>query len=249
MRRRFDFFVLLWVVCVSGSGIAFVGCAKKSSPPVDGSTGKPYSVYGKTYYPLLSVDEYVERGVASWYGTKFHGRTTSSGDIYDMNAPTAAHRILPFGSVVEVVNVKNGKKTVVTINDRGPFVKDRIIDLSRKGALDLDMIGPGTAPVEITVVGIDDRYTQPQAPGTSLGDPWVGKFAVQVGAFSTEETARLLKEKLSPDYGHVYVASFKGTEKTLYRVRVGIFKTLKETIRVQKQLEVAGYENTFMVAE
>jgi rare lipoprotein A len=226
------------------------GCTKKPSPSPDAAaTGRPYSVYGKTYYPLLTVDEYEEQGIASWYGTEFHGRKTSSGEPYDMNAPTAAHRILPFGSVAEVTNRTNGKKTVVTINDRGPFVKDRIIDLSYRGAQELDMVGPGTAPVTITVVGIDNRYTQPLPSGAPAYDPWSGTFAVQVGAFSTEETARALKEKLSGLYEQAYILRFEQKNKTLYRVRVGPFETLKETIKVQKQLAAAGYGNTFMVAE
>jgi rare lipoprotein A len=228
---------------------ALAGCAKKAMPPPGEKVGAPYSVYGRTYYPLLEVDEYVERGVASWYGKKFHGRTTSSGEVYDMYAPTAAHRILPFGTVVQVTNLTNGRKTVVTINDRGPFVKDRIIDLSQKAAHDLDMVEPGTASVEIEVVGIDEKYAPPKASLDDLTIPWSGSFAVQVGAFSAEANAHRLKDKLSLQYGRAYVVPYDGKEKTLYRVRVGTYETLKETIKVQKKLEGHGYTNTVMVAE
>ena len=110
-------------------------------------------------------------------------------------------------------------------------------------------MGPGTTPVEITVVGIDDRTTKTQNSGALIGDPWSGTFSVQVGAFSTEESAQRLKEKLSPHCKRVYIAPFEAKGKTLYRVRVGTFKTLKETKKIQKKLESQGYLNTFMVAE
>jgi rare lipoprotein A len=241
--------LLFWAICLVLLAQALTGCAKQATAPPGEKLGAPYSVNGKTYYPLLEVGEYVERGVASWYGKKFHGRTTSSGEVYDMYAPTAAHRILPFGTVVQVTNLTNGRKTVVTINDRGPFVKDRIIDLSQKAALDVGLVGPGTAPVEIEVVGIDDKYAPPKASLDDLTIPWSGSFAVQVAAFSAKANAHRLKDKLSHQYGRVYVVPYDGQEKMLYRVRVGTYESLKETIKVQKKLERHGYTNTFMVAE
>ena len=238
-----------WAICLVILAHILGGCARKAVPPPGKKVGKPYSVNGRTYYPLLEVDEYVERGVASWYGKKFHGRTTSSGEVYDMYAPTAAHRILPFGTVVQVTNLTNGRKTVVTINDRGPFVKDRIIDLSQKAAHDVGLVGPGTAPVEIEVVGVDKKYAPAKESLDNLSISWTGPFAVQVGAFSTEVNAHRLKDKLSLQYGRAYVVPFDGKGKTLYRVRVGTYETLKETIKVQKKLEGHGYTHTFIMAE
>ena len=109
-----------------------VGCA--SDKVVYQNTAKPYTVLGQTYYPMKSADGFSETGVASWYGSKFHGRKTASGERYNQNKMTAAHKTLPFGSRVRVRNEKNGKTVIVVINDRGPFVKGRIIDLSRAAA-------------------------------------------------------------------------------------------------------------------
>jgi len=198
-----------------------------------------YEVDGKIYQPLGEVKDYVERGVASWYGEDFNGKETSSGEIYNMFDRTAAHRILPFGTRVQVTNLETGKITVVTINDRGPFVKDRIIDLSYTGARDIGLVGPGTAPVELKVVGA--------ANSASL--EWSGNFAVQIGAFKERENAALLKAKLSRHHADVYVSTFDSRGKLFYRVRVGRYQSLLETMEAQKELEAKGYRDSFIVAE
>ena len=113
---------------------------------------KPYTVAGTTYYPLKTAKGYSETGVASWYGKKFHGRKTASGERYNQNKMTAAHKTLPFGTRVRVKNLDNGKNVVVTINDRGPFKKGRVIDVSRAAAKKLGMINSGIAKVNIKVV-------------------------------------------------------------------------------------------------
>ncbi|MEW6347972.1 MAG: septal ring lytic transglycosylase RlpA family protein [Thermodesulfobacteriota bacterium] len=113
---------------------------------------------GKKYYPLDKVARgTVQKGTASWYGPGFHGKATSSGEIYDMHAMTAAHSILPLGTVVRVVNLENRKNVTVRINDRGPFIGDRVLDLSLGAAKKLDIVKPGTAPVKLTVVKSGDR--------------------------------------------------------------------------------------------
>lgn len=106
---------------------------------------------------IAPVQGWSEEGVASWYGEPYHGRTTSSGEVYDMEAMTAAHRTLPFGTVVEVRNLGNGRSTVLRINDRGPFARGRILDVSRRAARELDMIGPGTARIRLTIVEVPLR--------------------------------------------------------------------------------------------
>jgi len=153
--------------------------AKRSQPPAaagKGGTYKPYTVLGQTYYPLGSAEGYAETGVASWYGPNFHGKRTANGEIYDMHQMTAAHRILPMHTRLLVVNLDNGRSTEVRVNDRGPFVNNRVIDLSYAAANVLGVIGPGTARVSLQTI-----------PGQRI--EYVGPFYVQYGAFVVEENA------------------------------------------------------------
>lgn len=150
---------------------------------------------------------YTEEGNASWYGAPFHGRRASNGEIYDMNKLTAAHRTLPFGAIVKVTNLNNGKTTTVRITDRGPFVDNRIIDLSRAAAQEIESIGPGVVPVRIEV--------------QSGGDPYSGFFTVQVGAFKDPANAQRLRERLESAYGSATIQQVAIEEGTFYRVRVG----------------------------
>lgn len=151
--------------------------------------------------------EYTEQGVASWYGAPFNGRRTSNGEVYDMYQLTAAHRTLPFNAVVRVTNLGNGKQVNVRINDRGPFVANRVIDLSYSAALAIGIVGPGTAEVRLDVMA---------GP-----DPNVGFFAVQVGAFQVEENAEHLREHLGVRYTPVTIAEFDSGKGVYYRVRAG----------------------------
>lgn len=130
--------------------VALVGCG--GGVKTYKTNTKPYTVAGNTYYPIKSAKGFSETGVASWYGKKFHGRKTASGERYNQNKMTAAHKTLPFGTRVRVKNRDNGKNVVVVINDRGPFAKGRIIDVSRAAAKKLGMLGAGTAKVSIKVV-------------------------------------------------------------------------------------------------
>ncbi len=138
-------FRLVVAFCVS---LVVAGCA---SDVVYKNNARAYTVAGKTYQPLKSADGYSETGVASWYGKKFHGRKTASGERYNQNKMTAAHKTLPFGTRVRVKNLENGKTASVVINDRGPFTKGRVIDVSRAAARKLDMVNSGTARVRISV--------------------------------------------------------------------------------------------------
>ncbi len=150
---------------------------------------------------------YTEYGIASWYGYPYHGRRAASGEIYDMDEFTAAHRTLPFGTWVRVHNLDSGGAVTVRINDRGPFVDGRIIDLSRAAARQLKMIGPGTARVRLEVIA---------APATISA----GKFAVQVGAFRERENAERLSEQMMKRYGTARVVPRPGDPR-LWRVWVG----------------------------
>ena len=151
--------------------------------------------------------QYVEQGVASWYGVPFNGHRTSNGEIYDMYQFTAAHRTLPFDSVVRVTNLRNSKQTEVRINDRGPFVENRVIDLSLAAARALDMVGTGTALVRIELL--------------SGPNPLAGFFTIQVGAFQLKENAERLRVQLSARYSPVTIQEYDSPTGMFYRVRVG----------------------------
>lgn len=133
-------------------GVLFVLVGCGGGTKVYKTNLKPYTVAGTTYYPLESAKGFTETGVASWYGGKFHGRKTASGEKYNQNKMTAAHKTLPFGTKVRVKNLENGKTAVVRINDRGPFKKGRVIDLSKAAAKKLDITKTGTAKVRIKVM-------------------------------------------------------------------------------------------------
>ncbi|MGZ5515190.1 MAG: septal ring lytic transglycosylase RlpA family protein [Candidatus Aminicenantales bacterium] len=152
----------------------------------------------------------VEIGLASWYGQEFHGRPTSSREVFDMNDLTAAHKTLPFGTYLMVTNLENDRSVVVRINDRGPFVRGRTIDLSYAAARVLGMVGPGTARVRLeTLRGF--KATGDQGPSTV----WI-----QVGAFSVQENAYAIKRRLDGNYRHVVVSRLKTDRDTYFRVRV-----------------------------
>jgi rare lipoprotein A len=175
----------------------------------------------------------VEEGVASWYGDPFNGRRTSNGEIYDMHQMTAAHRTLPFGAIVRVTNLRNGKQTEVRITDRGPFVANRVIDLSLSAAQAIEMVGPGTAPVRLEVIG---------GP-----NPAAGFFAVQVGAFQSQDNAQSFRSRLAARYGTVSVAQFDGPNGMFYRVRVGRLPTEAAAQQLADQLRANEQLTTFVV--
>ncbi|MBA1149441.1 septal ring lytic transglycosylase RlpA family protein, partial [Ectothiorhodospiraceae bacterium WFHF3C12] len=147
-----------------------------------------YEVNGRRYQVMESADDFVQRGIASWYGKKFHGRRTSSGESYDMYAMTAAHKRLPLPSYVRVRNLRNGREVTVKVNDRGPFIDNRIIDLSYAAANRLDMLGDGTAPVEIRVLRPGEDAEEPAA--APAGDV---AYFLQLGAFADRGNASRLR--------------------------------------------------------
>lgn len=159
--------------------------------------------------PMMVKPGWTETGTASWYGNPYHGRRAANGEIYDMEKLTAAHRTLPFGTLVQVSNLANGKTVDVRITDRGPFVKERIIDLSRAAAREIAMLGPGTVRVRLLVTG-----TQQSVPVE------VGHFAVQVGAFTEKPRAERLKKDLERRYSPVEILAREG-QVTQWRVLVG----------------------------
>ena len=151
---------------------------------------------------------YVEEGNASWYGIPFNGRRASNGEIYDMYKMTAAHKTLPFETMVRVTNLNNGKSTTVRITDRGPFVENRIIDLSLAAAREIESVGPGVVPVRVEVL----------TPGI---DPTGGFFTVQVGAFRDQSNARRFRDRLNASYSPIFIQQYDSPDGIFYRVRVG----------------------------
>ena len=187
---------LLWIVL--GFLLLSTGCRKKQI------------VVSIPDSPDLKVMHSEIYGIASWYGDPFHGRRTSNGEVYDMHAMTAAHRTLPFQTVVRVHNLDNGKKVEVRLNDRGPFVKGRIIDLSHAAAEEIDMVRPGTARVRLEILRIQVNTE---------------KLTIQVGSFIQESRANKLKKKLERDYDPVTVSVFRNSRGIFHRVLVGEFSS------------------------
>ncbi len=220
--------------------------ARSKIPP----TQKPYRVFGKKYYPIPSAYGHEQTGVASWYGTKFHGRKTSNGETYDMYSATAAHKTLPMNSNLLVKNLENGKETIVRVNDRGPFVKGRIIDLSLKAARAINMENKGTAKVRITALG--------EAVTTARGEEKIerflpyqdfqaGEFFVQIGSFTNKSNADRLKNRMLSQ-GRKAVSQGITIQNTLYyRVQVRAGRTLAEAQKAEHDLE-GSYPGAFVIA-
>jgi rare lipoprotein A len=215
-----------------------------------------YDVSGKRYYVLSSAVDYVERGVASWYGPGFHELMTSTHEPYDMYGMTAAHRTLPLPAYVRVTNLQNGRSVVVRVNDRGPFVGNRIIDLSYSAALRLDMLRNGTAMVEV-------RAIDPVATGAPLagGSPAVpagpaptpalrAALFVQAGAFADPANAERLAEKLrGGTYGRIFVRADVIAGRRMYRVRIGPVPDVPEFDRIIAALERDGVHDAHLASD
>jgi len=209
------------LVCCAA--IFVTGCGGRqpvaSAPPVTNTTPEPAPPPEPTNRPAPSSPAagvpkpheggtVFEEGRASWYGAPFHGRQASNGETYDMYKFTAAHRTLPFNTMVRVTNMTNGKSTTVRITDRGPFVDNRIIDLSYAAAKQIESIGPGVVPVQLEIL--------------SAIDPNDGTFTIQVGAFKDKANAEKLVRRLSKDYPSVDLQSFHSPKgEAFYRVHVG----------------------------
>jgi peptidoglycan lytic transglycosylase len=270
---RPDYLCKLALLCIA---LSIAGCATRKSddgPPRGGSSphaqlppdavprkearsryGNPadYEVYGIRYNVLNSSYGYQERGVASWYGKKFHGRQTSSQEPYDMYAMTAAHKTLPLPTYVRVRNLRNNKSIVVRVNDRGPFVDNRIIDLSYSAAIKLDMISSGTALVEVTALSYDDPppASRQDMPTRAVATASQSSHAVyvQVGAFGDIKNAKrrfaLLHEGGIED---AFVHKDESQTPALYRIRIGPVRGVDDYDALVRKLANIGVTESHLV--
>ena len=225
--------------------------------------GPVYEVLGKRYTVLPSSSGYRERGVASWYGKKFHGNLTSNREVYDMYQMTAAHKTLPLPTYVRVRNLQNNRSIVVRVNDRGPFVHNRIIDLSYAAATKLDMIGSGTSLVEVTAINFDqpggDRPTRqltprvapaPRTRETQVNADRSHRIFVQVGAFGDRINAERRLALLSASgISNAFIHEDRSTVPTLLRVRIGPVADVVQYDILVEELENIGILDPYLVAE
>lgn len=217
-----------------------------------------YEVFGKRYTVMDSGSGYKERGVASWYGKKFHGNLTANRETYDMYAMTAAHKSLPLPTYVRVRNLRNNKSIVVRVNDRGPFVHNRIIDLSYSAALKLDMLRDGTSLVEVEAISFDapagDRPTRrtvsPPAVAEEPAATVEHRIFVQVGAFGSRENAeRRLALLRSGGIGTGFVLEDPVADPALYRVRVGPINGVVQYDLLVAELEKLGIADPYLITD
>lgn len=225
--------------------------SSKKPPQIPGYPA-PYKVLGRWYQPLLSADGFQQKGIASWYGPAFHGRPTSTGERYNMYDVTAAHKTLPLNTWVRVYNLENRRYLDLRINDRGPFVPGRVIDLSYGAALRLGIAGDGLAPVKVVALGAPAQKTAPgQKPRAYVPVDYIhGNFTFQVGAFKSRENAERLLRELADSYESARVKSdVAHTGDRFHRVLVGRCRDLKEAEQYEAFLRQRGFSDPILVAE
>jgi rare lipoprotein A len=206
---------------------------------------KPYTVLGQRYEPLQTHTGFVQTGIASWYGPDFHGKKTSNGETYDMHAMTAAHKTLPLGVYVKVQNRDNGRETVVRVNDRGPFVKGRIIDLSYSAAKELGVDFAGTAPVRIEALGYRGGGAEQYK---ALDNYDAGNYTVQIGSFKEYGNAERLFREMKKRVGFSEIHMTKINGETFHRVYAGKYSSLKAAEDAEREFSEHGYPGSFTVA-
>lgn len=212
-----------------------------------------YSVFGKRYSVMNFSNGYKEKGIASWYGTKFHGKRTSSGESYDMYAMTAAHKSLPLPTFVKVTNLKNGKNIVVKVNDRGPFHNDRIIDLSYTAATKLGITDNGTGLVEVIALdpaGEKSRSVKTNMKGVIAETQHTHNIYVQIGAFAERSNAQGVQTRLAEfNIGNVKISQIDLVQRPVFRVRVGPLVSVQSADEVVDRLNNLGYAESAIIVE
>ena len=222
-----------------------------------------YVVRGTRYHTLPSSRNYVERGIASWYGTKFHGHRTSNGETYDMYAMSAAHKSLPLPTYAQVTNLRNGKSVIVKINDRGPFHENRLIDLSYAAAAKLGILGQGTGLVEVKTIDPKQYLAEQQRPAIAPSQPKVTTpqptkavasdpvLYLQLGAFSERSNAERLRSRLAgidlP--GELHISEAVSRQQRVYRVRVGPLQSAESADQATQILATRGITSPRVVID
>jgi rare lipoprotein A len=247
MRRIVPALLLLLLLLPACGG-------KRTAPSYDTDLAKlkpsqrPYTVLGKRYEPLSSHEGFTQEGIASWYGPDFHGKKTSSGEVYDMHAMTAAHKTLPLGVYVKVRNKENGSEVVVKVNDRGPFVKNRVIDLSFTAARKLGVDVKGTAPVRVEALGYraagkagEEYFSEPESYDS-------GSYAVQVGSFKEAQNAERLSGEMRKLFGHSEIRQATVNGEPFSRVLVGKYTSLRAAEEAERKFAEHGYPGSFTVS-
>jgi rare lipoprotein A len=245
--------------------IASIPDAVPRDEPYHRYANRPYTVFGRTYAPVLNDDPMRERGLASWYGRKFHGQKTSSGEVYDMFAMTAAHKTLPIPSFARVTSLKSGQSVVVRVNDRGPFHDGRVIDLSYAAAAKLGIAGPGSGPVEVERVFARDAGTrvaaaEPPAAAVAVATPLAGAqlptpratevatplvvpepagLYLQLGAFSSPENAESFRDRTARELPWLLEPIQVATAGSLHRVRLGPYRTREEAQAIADKIRAS----------
>ncbi len=223
-----------------------VSAQKPSGKNYSHPTMRPYSVHGKRYYPSVVHIGEVFHGRASWYGPNFNGKLTSNGETYNMHSMTAAHKTLPMNTIVRATNKSNGKSVIVRINDRGPFVDTRIIDLSKKAAMQIGMIKTGTAPIKLEILGFEQKGKKSISSVKKLRkgpkEKVLGSFAIQLGSFTKFEGALYTQEKYDGFSGYkTIIKDIELSDNRVFRVLLTGFKSdeeAKDFIK-EKQLQSA----------
>ncbi|SIN92581.1 septal ring lytic transglycosylase RlpA family protein [Halodesulfovibrio marinisediminis] len=229
--------VLIFSLCIACL-IPLVGCGKKHIASPQGypartkakpRTSSTYTVWGKNYKTLASSEDFVQYGKASWYGKKFHGRKTANGERYDMYGMTAAHKNLPFGTILRVTNMQNKRSVIVRVNDRGPFVEGRIVDLTHTAAQKLGMLGPGVVPVKLEAVGGPSHSTVASSKKSKSGT-----YYVQIGSFGDKFNAQTLKQKIVREGRSCRL--YQDVSSSIWKVHVGPYLTYTAAERAKRAL-------------
>jgi rare lipoprotein A len=227
----FILIIIFFTGCYESDNIYLHNHSNYNSSKKDYSTNKqkPYFVLGRWYYPIPAYKGQTFKGVASWYGPNFHGKLTANGEIYNMYGYTAANKILPLGTIVKVTNLNNNKSVIVRINDRGPFVKGRIIDLSYIAGKKIGIDKTGTAPVKIVVL------STPIYKNLSQNKQKNGTIKIQIGAFNS------LKGAITTKHRYKKYNSYIQNKNGIYKVYIGHFKTKNEAENFKRKYNIHGF--------
>jgi rare lipoprotein A len=241
--HRFSFIaVLLLILTICPTGTLFASYERGTA------SLNPYLPKTDTGKKGAQDDAYSETGLASWYGSSFHGRRTSSGERFDMHAMTAAHKELPMNTVLKVKNLENGRETIVRVNDRGPFVGKRIIDLSQSAAKALKLAKKGTAKVEITVMDTPGGGHGTDYPGSPAFLKATEQFYIQVGAFTRKANADKMQQRFKKSGYDVEVRPTIGRKSTIYKVLIAAGTNHDKALVTEQRIKSTGYGHAFVIA-